>query len=53
MASPLQFGDWIHLCGTVMQDLSGMASRWWDQNSPSVEPLHGLEAGHSFAVGPN
>ena len=30
MASPLQFGDWIHLCGLVMRDLS-MASRWWDQ----------------------
>ena len=29
-ASPLQFGDWIHLCGPVMRDLSSMASRWWD-----------------------
>eukprot|EP00435_Cladocopium_sp_Y103_P041411 s2731_g11.t1 len=30
MASPLQFGDWIHLCGPVMRDLSSVASRWWD-----------------------
>ena len=29
-ASPLQFGDWVHLCGPVMRDLSSMASRWWD-----------------------
>ena len=29
-ASPLQFGDWIHLCGPVMRDLSYVASRWWD-----------------------
>ena len=29
-ASPLQFGDWIHLCGPVMRDLSSVASRWWD-----------------------
>ena len=29
-ASPLQFGDWIHLCGPVMRDLSMVASRWWD-----------------------
>jgi len=30
LASPLQFGDWIHLCGPVMRDLSSVASRWWD-----------------------
>ena len=30
LASPLQFGDWIHLCGPVMRDLSPVASRWWD-----------------------
>jgi hypothetical protein len=29
-ASPLQFGDWIHLCGPVMRGLSSIASRWWD-----------------------
>ena len=29
-SSPLQFGDWIHLCGPVMRDLSSVASRWWD-----------------------
>lgn len=29
-ASPLQFGDWIHLCGPVMRELSSVASRWWD-----------------------
>ena len=30
LASPLQFGDWLHLCGPVMRDLSSVASRWWD-----------------------
>lgn len=30
LASPLQSGDWIHLCGPVMRDLSSMAARWWD-----------------------
>eukprot|EP00435_Cladocopium_sp_Y103_P009659 s185_g2.t1 len=30
LASPLQFGDWIHLCGPVMRDLSSVAARWWD-----------------------
>eukprot|EP00435_Cladocopium_sp_Y103_P018020 s4138_g4.t1 len=30
MASPLQFGDWVHLCGPVMRDLSNVTSRWWD-----------------------
>ena len=29
-ASPLQFGDWIHLHGPVMRDLSSLASCWWD-----------------------
>ena len=29
-ASPLQFGDWLHLCGPTMRDISGVASRWWD-----------------------
>ena len=29
-ASPLHFGDWLHLCGPVMSDVSGVASRWWN-----------------------
>ena len=29
-ASPIQFGDWIHLCGPTMRDLSAVASRWWE-----------------------
>ena len=28
--SSQRFGDWIHLCGPVMRDLSSVASRWWD-----------------------
>ena len=29
-ASPLEFGDWLCLCGPVMKDLSQVAGRWWD-----------------------
>ena len=29
-ASPIHFGDWVHLCGPTMRDLSGVASRWWE-----------------------
>ena len=36
-ASPLQFGDWIHLCGRVMRDLSSIASRWWDLTVRQVQ----------------
>ena len=32
-ASPLQFGDWLHLIGSTMRDISGVASRWWDLTS--------------------
>ena len=28
-ASPLDFGDWLHLCGPIMKDLSNQAARWW------------------------
>ena len=28
-ASPLQFGDWIHLCQPTMHDVSAVAGRWW------------------------
>jgi len=28
-ASPLEFGDWLHLCGPTMKDLSNQAARWW------------------------
>ena len=29
-ASPLEFGDWLCLCGPVMKDLSQVAGKWWD-----------------------
>ena len=29
-ASPLEFGDWLCLCGPIMKDLSHVAGRWWD-----------------------
>ena len=29
-ATPLQFGDWLYLCGPIMRDLSHVAGRWWD-----------------------
>ena len=29
-ASPLQFGDWLHLCGPAVHDISGVAGRWWE-----------------------
>ena len=29
-ASPLEFRDWLCLCGPVMKDLSQVAGRWWD-----------------------
>ena len=29
-ATPLQFGDWLYLCGPNMRDLSNVAGRWWD-----------------------
>eukprot|EP00438_Fugacium_kawagutii_P034398 Skav207733 [mRNA] locus=scaffold362:324153:328160:+ [translate_table: standard] len=28
-ASPVQFGDWLHLTGPAMCDLSNVASYWW------------------------
>ena len=28
-ATPLEFGDWLHLCGLIMKDLSNLAGRWW------------------------
>ena len=28
-ATPLEFGDWLHLCGPIMKDLSNLAGRWW------------------------
>eukprot|EP00438_Fugacium_kawagutii_P007098 Skav200526 [mRNA] locus=scaffold2291:63661:70974:+ [translate_table: standard] len=28
-ASPLQFGDWLHLAGPAMRDIGGMAAQWW------------------------
>ena len=30
-ATPLQYGDWLYLCGPIMRDLSNVAGRWWDQ----------------------
>ena len=27
-ATPLQFGDWLYLCGPIMRDLSNVAGRW-------------------------
>ena len=47
-ASPLQFGDWIHLCRPVMRDLSSVASRRWDLTvrQAQVSSLCGLEASH-------
>lgn len=47
-ASPLQFGDWIHLCRPVMRDLSSAASRRWDLTvrQAQVSSLCGLEASH-------
>eukprot|EP00438_Fugacium_kawagutii_P033247 Skav228431 [mRNA] locus=scaffold1325:416500:425994:- [translate_table: standard] len=29
-STPLQFGDWLHLCGPVMRDISGNANQWWE-----------------------
>ena len=29
-ASPLEFGDWLCLCGPIMKNLSHVAGRWWD-----------------------
>ena len=29
-AMPLQFGDWLYLCGPIMRDISNLAGRWWD-----------------------
>jgi hypothetical protein len=29
-ASPLQFGDWLHLSSPVMKDISGTAGWWWE-----------------------
>ena len=29
-SSPLQFGDWLHLAGPIMKDLSGTADWWWE-----------------------
>ena len=29
-ASPLEFGDWLCLCGPIMKDLSHVAGRWWN-----------------------
>ena len=29
-ATPLQFGDWLYLCGPIMRDISNVAGRWWD-----------------------
>ena len=28
-SSPLQFGDWLHLAGPIMKDISGCADWWW------------------------
>ena len=29
-ATPLQFGDWIHLCTPVLKDISSVSARWWE-----------------------
>ena len=29
-ATPLEYGDWLHLCGPTMRDLSNVAGRWWE-----------------------
>ena len=29
-ASPLQFGDWLHLAGPLMKDVSSCAAWWWE-----------------------
>ena len=29
-SSPLQFGDWLHLCTPSMKDISGVAGWWWE-----------------------
>ena len=29
-ASPLQFGDWIHLSTPVLKDISSVSARWWE-----------------------
>eukprot|EP00438_Fugacium_kawagutii_P036614 Skav217824 [mRNA] locus=scaffold889:271892:280114:- [translate_table: standard] len=29
-ATPLQYGDWLHLCGPTMRDISGNANQWWE-----------------------
>ena len=51
LASPLQFGDWIHLCGAVMRDLSPVASRWWDLTTrPAGVHLSGV-AGSNTPLG--
>ena len=30
-ATPLQFGDWLHLSTPVMKDISSAAGRWWER----------------------
>eukprot|EP00438_Fugacium_kawagutii_P032909 Skav221774 [mRNA] locus=scaffold2426:73054:81328:- [translate_table: standard] len=32
-ATPLQFGDWLHLCGPTMRDISSQANVWWEETT--------------------
>ena len=29
-ATPLQFGDWVHLSTPVLKDISSVSARWWE-----------------------